>query len=212
MNTGMGAANEFRRARSQVVAPRRDLGIELANTLMWRGSAPEETLHSLDDLLAWLTSTKALPAATVATLRRWFAARPAAGAATFAESIELRETIYTLLHAAASGTPAPPAALRRFNRALADAPARASLELANGEFGWRIEVQPAAASMLAPALWSAADVLAGSDRARLRECANHRCLWLFLDDSKNRTRRWCSMQACGNRAKAHRHYLRSRRG
>jgi predicted RNA-binding Zn ribbon-like protein len=46
----------------------------------------------------------------------------------------------------------------------------------------------------------------------VRECANDKCLWLFLDDSKNGTRRWCSMSACGNRAKAHRHYARLKRG
>jgi predicted RNA-binding Zn ribbon-like protein len=64
--------------------------------------------------------------------------------------------------------------------------------------------------MLAPALWSLADLLTGPDRTHLRECANDRCLWLFLDDSKNGSRRWCSMQSCGNRAKARRHYLRER--
>src|ERR1700735_2051557 len=37
-----------------------------------------------------------------------------------------------------------------------------------------------------------------------------RCGWLFIDDSKNASRRWCSMQSCGNRAKALRHYLRSK--
>jgi predicted RNA-binding Zn ribbon-like protein len=52
--------------------------------------------------------------------------------------------------------------------------------------------------------------LVGPDSERVRECANNRCLWLFLDDSKNGTRRWCSMQACGNRAKAYRHYLRQK--
>jgi predicted RNA-binding Zn ribbon-like protein len=46
--------------------------------------------------------------------------------------------------------------------------------------------------------------------ARVRHCANERCLWLFLDDSKSGTRRWCSMSACGNRAKAHRHYARQK--
>jgi predicted RNA-binding Zn ribbon-like protein len=39
---------------------------------------------------------------------------------------------------------------------------------------------------------------------------NDQCGWLFMDDSKNGSRRWCSMQSCGNRAKAHRHYLRSK--
>ena len=41
---------------------------------------------------------------------------------------------------------------------------------------------------------------------RIRRCANDQCLWLFIDTSKGGTRRWCDMSACGNRAKARRHY------
>jgi predicted RNA-binding Zn ribbon-like protein len=66
--------------------------------------------------------------------------------------------------------------------------------------------------MLAPVLWSAGDLLVGTRHARLRHCANERCLWLFVDESKGGTRRWCSMSACGNRAKAHRHYLKQKSG
>ncbi len=208
----MRTALNPRDARRPVVAVRRELGVDLANTVAWRGSAPEESLHGIADLLSWLVSAKALPARTLAELRRQLDAHPADSATLFREAIEIRETIYQLLHAAASGSPPADHDLRRFNRALTDAPARENLERVDGGgFGWRIKVRPTAAGMLAAALWSTADVLAGPDRARLRECANHRCLWLFLDDSKNRTRRWCSMQSCGNRAKAHRHYLRSKR-
>jgi len=55
---------------------------------------------------------------------------------------------------------------------------------------------------------SAGDLLLGPKLARVRQCANPACRFLFLDDSKAGNRRWCSMAACGNRAKAHRHYLR----
>lgn len=69
-----------------------------------------------------------------------------------------------------------------------------------------------ASALLTPMLWSAADLLTGTLLGRVRECANDKCLWLFLDESKNGTRRWCSMKACGNRAKAHRHYTRLKGG
>jgi predicted RNA-binding Zn ribbon-like protein len=62
--------------------------------------------------------------------------------------------------------------------------------------------------LLAPVLWSAADLLVGPQIPRVRQCANPACGWLFLDTSKGGNRRWCSMSACGNRAKAHRHYMR----
>jgi predicted RNA-binding Zn ribbon-like protein len=48
----------------------------------------------------------------------------------------------------------------------------------------------------------------GADADRLKICAN--CGWLFLDQSRNRSRVWCDMTVCGNRAKASRHYYRNR--
>ncbi|MBU6500141.1 MAG: CGNR zinc finger domain-containing protein [Rhodospirillales bacterium] len=71
---------------------------------------------------------------------------------------------------------------------------------------------PDVATLLAPVLWSAGDLLVGPRRARVRQCANPQCRYLFLDDSKSANRRWCSMATCGNRAKAHRHYAKAKRG
>jgi predicted RNA-binding Zn ribbon-like protein len=63
--------------------------------------------------------------------------------------------------------------------------------------------------MLAPIAWSAADLLTGPRAQRVRQCADEKgCGWLFIDESRAGTRRWCSMGECGNRAKARRHYLR----
>ncbi|MCB5164344.1 CGNR zinc finger domain-containing protein [Streptomyces bambusae] len=45
---------------------------------------------------------------------------------------------------------------------------------------------------------------------RIRACAHEACVLHFFDTSRNGTRRWCSMAACGNRAKASRHYARTR--
>ena len=196
--------------RNLIVVARRGLAVDFANTVAWRGSAPAESLHCCDDFLAWLASAQALSARAVVGLRRWFAAHPADAAAVFATAIEIRETVYRLLHAVASKAAPASEDLRRVNALLKEASPRASLERANRGFGWRIEVKPTAPAILAPVLWSAADILTGHDFARVRECASDRCLWLFLDDSKSGTRRWCSMQACGNRAKAHRHYLRQK--
>ena len=46
--------------------------------------------------------------------------------------------------------------------------------------------------------------------SRVKMCPGHRCGWLFLDETRNARRRWCSMDSCGNRAKAARHYQRSK--
>jgi predicted RNA-binding Zn ribbon-like protein len=106
-----------------------------------------------------------------------------------------------------------PADLALFNAALAGAAARARMARRDGCYFWDTALNGgSAASLLSPVLWSAADLLAGARRARVRQCANPHCRWLFVDDSKSGNRRWCSMAACGNRAKAHRHYLRRKQG
>jgi len=65
-------------------------------------------------------------------------------------------------------------------------------------------------SMLWPVAVSAAGLLTSPQLVRLRDCANTACGWLFIDHSKNASRRWCDMGECGNRAKARRFRERQR--
>jgi predicted RNA-binding Zn ribbon-like protein len=65
--------------------------------------------------------------------------------------------------------------------------------------------------LLWPVALSAAELLVSDDLDRVKECATENCNWLFVDMSRNRSRRWCDMKECGNRAKSRRHYARSRR-
>ncbi|MCO6416598.1 ABATE domain-containing protein [Siccirubricoccus sp. KC 17139] len=188
--------------------PAEALCLDFANTRYWRGSPdPTETLHRPEDLLAWCEGAGLAEAPSLIALRAAWAARPAAGEAALADALALREAAYAVFAAEAAGRAPPAPALARLGGAIAAAPPRRRLSPAPGG-GYRWEVP--AEQPLAPVLWSAGDLLAGPRRGRLRQCANPRCGWLFLDDSKPGTRRWCSMASCGNRAKAQRHYHRSR--
>ncbi len=205
-----------------VLAPRQDLCLDFINTLAWRGSTPSETLHGLPDLVQWCASSGSLLTGEIAgsgtwgngTNGTWAERHPAQASAIFRRAIAIRETTYRIFHAVASGGVPVADDLSELNQALKETPARSELQRIGAGFGWRVEgKRPATASaLLAPVLWSAGDLLAGAQLARVRECANSKCLWLFLDESKNGTRRWCSMTACGNRAKAHRHYARLKGG
>ena len=64
--------------------------------------------------------------------------------------------------------------------------------------------------MLWPVVRSAADFLTSDDLDTVRVCASDSCSWLFIDTSKNHSRRWCNMKSCGNREKAHRFYVRKK--
>ena len=186
--------------------PADHLSLDFANTLFWRGAAtPQETLRTPNDLLAWLAG--AGMAGTGAVQSHWQASPKAADTA-YRLALDLREAIYRIL---AEPEPAPDD-LAALNLALAAAPERRRIERTAAGWAWRTEPwsAPNLHHLLAPIVWSAADLLAGPRRARVRTCANPQCRWLFLDDSKAGTRRWCSMSSCGNRAKAHRHYSRTR--
>ena len=188
------------------------LCLDFANTRFWRGSgAPTESLHGMADLLAWLGKSAGVPGGAVDGATAWAAADPAAAGAAFAAAVELREAIYRVFGAIAAGRPVDPADFTPLGAALAAAPARGRLEPADGGYAWRVApAEPPLPGLLAPVLWSAADLLLAAGSRRIRRCANDDCLWLFVDTSKSGTRRWCFMSSCGNRAKAHRHYARSK--
>jgi predicted RNA-binding Zn ribbon-like protein len=72
--------------------------------------------------------------------------------------------------------------------------------------GW--EESDALDVMLWPITRSAVELLTSDELDRVKQCG--RCDWLFLDKSRNRSRRWCSMDACGNRIKMARRYKREK--
>jgi predicted RNA-binding Zn ribbon-like protein len=200
--------------RPTLLPARADLCLDYANTRYWRGSEPAtEELHGLNDVLAWHGSKQIVPADAVAALAAWWRERPRPAESAFTEALALREALYRVFSATSLGMPPPDADLGALNRALARTPPRAHLRHTDSGYAWQVaRLRPAVTDLLAPVLWSAADLLTNARLARVRRCANDKCLYLFVDDSRNGTRRWCSMSMCGNRAKAHRHYVKTRQG
>jgi predicted RNA-binding Zn ribbon-like protein len=211
----MTARHHRTQAPSPIRAPPDDLCLSFANTLAWRGSpAPSEALGGFSDLLDWLAAAGQGRSAAWSEAAGWSRRHPQLAARLFAQAIALREAIFRCCFAVASGNAVPDADLDILNGALAIAPQRRCLVRDRGVYAWSApgaaeRGTASAAALLAPVLWSAADLLAGAERLRVRRCANDACLWLFIDRSKAGTRRWCDMAACGNRAKAQRHYRRS---
>jgi len=205
---GMGAPID------RIPAFRDELCLDYANTRYWRGTeTPTDQLNGIGDVVAWCRKSALITESVAEGAGRWWEERPARAASDFLEAIALREAVYGVFRAVAGGEEPPPDAMLALNAALAHAPTRLGIERQAGHFSWRVPraSEPTAAALLAPVVWSGTELLLGSRLSRVRHCANERCLWLFLDDSKSGTRRWCSMSACGNRAKAHRHYARKKK-
>jgi len=207
----MSGMNRTSKTSSTIVVPRRDLCIDFANTRYWRGSEPVETVHDFSEMVQWCETNAMLGREAAERALQCSEKRGRDAAAIFDDAIALRETIYRICFAMAEGKTPAPRDVAAINAALDGAPERRVLAHREKTFGWRIDRDAlSAADLLAPVLWSACDLIVSPEVGRLRHCLNDQCGWLFMDDSKNGSRRWCSMQSCGNRAKAHRHYLRSK--
>lgn len=117
-----------------------------------------------------------------------------------------REVLTRILTDEARGIGASEADLAALDRVLSRAGAARGLVPKVRGYGWGWTRDPGpVVRRLFPAAWSAAQLLTGEERHRLKCCDG--CGRLFLDRSRNRSRRWCEMEACGNRAKVRRHRI-----
>lgn len=188
------------------------LAIDFVNTVSGkRLLAPIERLKDYGDLLSWAEQIGIVGAARTKALRRAARERPRDAEAAFARAKELREALFRIFSAVAAHERPNGADLELFNRELADAFSHLRVAEGSDGFAWSFCDEEQLVSVLWPVARSAADVLMKDDPARVRMCeAADGCGWLFYDETRNRTRRWCSMKDCGNRAKARRHYAKSK--
>jgi len=190
------------------------LCLDFANTMEWHASdEPTETLQDYDDLVAWAERVSLLDGNQADQLRTLAARHRAQAQQAFNEAIELREAIYRLFSAVAFGNEPSAEDLALLNDWVARSLGHLRIQpAADSSFGLAWEGDGDSFDRpLWPVALSAADLLTSADIDRVGECADDRgCGWLFYDRSRNRQRRWCSMETCGNRAKAHRHYERTR--
>lgn len=132
--------------------------------------------------------------------------------ATLARAVQLREALYRIFKSVVEGWRPREADLDTLSRELRVARARERLTHTRGAFGWTWERDEVALDrVLWPVSLSAAQVLTSGDLARLRQCGGRECGWMFLDASRNRSRLWCDMKDCGNRAKVRRFRKRQQR-
>jgi predicted RNA-binding Zn ribbon-like protein len=186
------------------------LCLNFVNTVdSFTNTPPKEYLRSYADLLGWGERVELLDAPTATMLLAEAVRRPAEAVVALERAKTMRWSLYQLFSALAHAEAPPAHELRILNQTLHNAPPRTQIALAHGTFVWAQEdTKLGLDHMLWSVAWSAADLLTSHDRASVRECEGMGCTWMFRDTSRGRTRRWCSMEWCGNRAKAQRYYRR----
>ena len=139
------------------------------------------------------------------------AENPAEAKRIHLRAIGLREIIYRIFCSIIESSPQAEQELTAFNDYLVDMMALSRIVKSADGFDWDMTGDKDTLDwILNPVIRSAADVLVSEEWRRMKKCADPTCGWLFLDVSRNHSRRWCDMRDCGNRAKASRFYKKKK--
>ena len=187
------------------------LCLDFANTVS-RRKIPDEIcdhLTTYGDLLAFATQSLYFPAEFAHKLSAASEANPQAADRTLQTGEQLREAIYRTFHACTEGRSAAADDLRLIQDVTVDGWKHKYLTKLGPRYQWILKGDDAQFDrLLWPIAQSAADLLTSDKFKNVRMCEAATCAWLFLDESRNHSRRWCDMKVCGNREKARRYYQR----
>ena len=191
-----------------------NLALNFANTVDWHASQnPDELLTSYTALVNWSVDFGVLQEADANPLHVKAREYPDEAADALAQAILIREAIYRIFHAVAQRKAPAEIDLETLKEAQARAVSSARLVPQEKGFRWDWKFEPPSfEQMLWPITQAAVDLLLSQNLSQVGQCADERgCGALFIDPSRNHSRQWCSMDTCGNRAKAQRHYTRHKR-
>jgi predicted RNA-binding Zn ribbon-like protein len=186
------------------------VALDLVNTLDDRfgPTGPRELLTTYDDLLHFVVESELLTDRQARKLKR-LEGSPTERAQILEQVKAFREALAAVAYAQLNREEVPEDSLETLEGCFKQAAARRRLTTEDGNLSWSWK---GLSRQLAAPLWllaqSGADLLLSEQSVQLRSCSSDTCRWLFLDTSKNHTRRWCDMKVCGNRMKARRFQAR----
>jgi predicted RNA-binding Zn ribbon-like protein len=183
--------------------------LELVNTLDMRFSGQTvDLIPTYKDLLLLTTQLQLLTAEQARKLARTVGKEEERR--VLASTAELREALARVLYGRIDGTRPPAGQLQILEQQFHAAALHRRLVVGESHLEWSWSgVERQAEIPLWMLAQAASDLLISSDAELIKDCGDPTCRWLFLDVSKNHTRRWCDMKTCGNRMKARRHHARA---
>ena len=192
-----------------------DPALDLVNTLergLARPTRPnQDFLADPESVLVWAERAGLLAETETSAVRSAWRAGPVLAGSNLTCLVEVREALHTVLAASVDGDrsadPAVAPALEVLRRHWLEAMRRSRIQ-ARGDgpaVGLEVGVEPAW-QPLDRAVAAAFDLVRGPDRARLRRCPFDEggCGWMFVDRTRNGSRRWCRMADCGTQVKSRR--------
>ncbi len=189
------------------------LWLDFVNTDDARLGVRVDTIAAFDRFVAWLKAAQVVDAERAAALQRRALEQPSGAAAALVEARRVRAALRALAERGRTdqGERAREGALEEINRVLGRSVGTRRVEaLPDGGYVRSfVPVGDAFSGLVIPIVESAVDSLVRGELVRIHRCADRRCPRVFIDVTKSRTRRWCDMATCGNRAKAARARRRS---
>ena len=187
------------------------VALDFANSGSLDAAPASERLGSYPDLVTFAVRTGLIGRERAEELLAESERRPEDAAAVLARARALRAAVDGVFTAVAASRPPAEEDIAALNAFLEEGMRyrRLAPDARCCGWSWSAGDEPLA-QMLWPIVNEAADLLVEGDLDRVKACGNDTCGWLFVDLSRNRSRRWCDMKECGNRAKARRHYVRRR--
>ena len=181
-----------------------NLALNFANTQSGPlGGEPDvESLAGYEDFVAWALRVGEVRPPDADDLVRQARRHPRDADAAFDRAAALRDRIFTIFASIAADAPPLADALARLRDDEAEALGQAHLSAAPGGFAWTWSRPGELDGLRWPIVHAAATLLTGGPLERVKACGG--CRYLFLDETKNGSRRWCSMAECGTRAKMRR--------
>jgi len=186
------------------------LALDFANTVGGTHVSPtHDHLRDYGDIVRFAALAGGLAPTVAKRLAQRAERDPRRASAVYELGIALREAVWAVFSALASGDVPRESDLALIGDAAAAGAARSRLVYDRDGVGWSL---PSDSDELERPLWeiarSAAELLTSDEHDRIKECASTTCEWVFLDRSRNHSRRWCDMSDCGNRAKARRFHAK----
>ncbi|MEH1164873.1 ABATE domain-containing protein [Micromonospora sp. CPCC 205539] len=171
------------------------------------GPSDDDVLTGYPGLVAWGVYAGALTDTEATAMRRLSRTDPDGAHAAFAQAQRTRDNLDEIFRPLAAGESPSARALAQLRDDEADALAHAQLERGSA-FGWAWRDDQTLVRPLRPVAHAAVQLLTDGPLDRIKGCGG--CRFIFIDESKNRSRRWCSMDDCGTAEKIRR-YVAARR-
>jgi predicted RNA-binding Zn ribbon-like protein len=189
-----------------------DLSLDFVNTVNWRKrNEPDELLKTSQDLISWGVETDILSEPEADKMNHWAHENKSTADNLLVKAKDLRESLHHLFKGIIEGNEPNENDLNVINYELSEMLTHLQLSYSKNQFKLEIEKDNTLDYVIWHIVRSASKLLTSDKLDRVKECEDDECGWLFIDESKNRSRRWCSMEDCGNRNKARRHYRSTRK-